>query len=144
MRKKSLALTAALGLGLAVVAAAPAQAAQSVQLTTKTSSTNGYANLNASLAFTDQGRGIDLSGTITDRCPADGNGAYAIITVRFVDGGWQTYTPEDANGCGGAGSGNSFRRDTDFNIRIASVSFLLQERDNGSVIRSVSKVVYNY
>src|SRR5690349_2869657 len=103
MRKKSLALVTALGLGLALGAAAPAQAATSVQLTTRTSSTNGYANLNASLGFTDAGRGINLSGTITDRCPADGNGAYAIITVHFVGGGWQTYTPQDANGCGGAG-----------------------------------------
>jgi hypothetical protein len=144
MRKKSLALVTALGLGLAFGAAAPAQAATSVQLTTKTSSTNGYANLNASLGFTDAGRGINLSGTVTDRCPADGNGAYAIITVHFVGGGWQTYTPQDANGCGGAGSGNSFRHVTDFNVRITSVSFLLQERDEGQVIRSTSTTVYNY
>src|SRR4051812_30337233 len=92
VRKKSLALAAALGLGLGLVVATPAQAAQTVQLTTKTSSSNGYANLNATLAFTDQGRGIDLRGSITDRCPADGNGAYSIITVRFVDGGFQSYT----------------------------------------------------
>jgi hypothetical protein len=143
MRTKPLALTAALGLGLALAVAAPAQAAESVQLTTRTSSTNGYANLGASLAFTDQGRGINLSGSIADRCPADGNGAYAIITVRFVGGGFQTYTPQDANGCGGPGSGNDFHHVTDFNVRITSVSFLLQERDNGSVVRSVSTVVYN-
>jgi|GEM_PF-1356850 len=143
MRTKSLTLATALGLGLVLAGTTPAQAAQSVQLTTRTSSTNGYANLNASLAFTDQGRGINLSGTVTDRCPADGNGAYAIITVRFVGGGFQTYTPQDANGCGGAGSGNAFHHDTDFNVRITSVSFLLQERDNGQVIRSTSATVYN-
>ncbi len=143
MRRKSLVLVTALGLGLGVAVAAPAQAAQSVQLTTRTSSTNGYANLNASLAFTDQGRGINLSGSVTDRCPADGNGAYATITVTFVDGGFQSYFPKDANGCGPAGSGTDFHYATGFNNRIAKVGFLLQERDGGTVVRSVSTVVYN-
>ena len=143
MRTKSLALVTALGLGLGFAVATPAQAATTVQLTTRTSATNGYANLGASLAFTDQGRGINLSGSVADRCPADGNGAYATITVTFVDGGFRSYFPKDTNGCGAAGSGTDFHYDTNFNNRIAKVGFLLQERDSGTVIRSVSKVVYN-
>ena len=143
MRKKSLALVTALGLGLGFAVAGPAQAAETIQLTTRTSSTNGYANLGATLTFTDAGRGIILSGSVADRCPADGNGAYATITVTFVDGGFRSYFPKDTNGCGALGSGTDFHYDTDYNKRIAKVGFLLQERDNGSVKQSVSKVVYN-
>jgi len=139
-RRNALTLAAATA-ALTLAAAAPAQAAPiSIGLSTKTSDSDGFAYLSANLSFTDGGRGIDLTGKVTDRCPADSHGAYAIITVHLSGGGFRTWTPQDANGCGG---GTPFDHDVNFNVHVKDVSFLLQERDNGTVIRSTSRVVTN-